>query len=47
MVVLIESNDFVFTASQDEAYDFVIEIATGNMHYDQILNWLQQHTQAC
>jgi prophage maintenance system killer protein len=47
MVVLIESNDFVFTASEEEAYDFIIEIATGNMHYDQIVHWLQHHSQAC
>ncbi len=47
MVALIETNDYEFTASQEEAYRFIIEIASGNIHFDQIVLWLQNHTQPC
>ena len=32
------------SASQDIKYQFVIDIATGKMKFQEILNWLQIHT---
>lgn len=47
MVALIENNDLDFCASQEDAYDFVIEIATGNVGIEQIVLWLKSNTQPC
>lgn len=42
-VLLVESG-YDFTASEDERYDFVIAIASGDLRYEQILAWLQTNT---
>lgn len=38
-------NGFDINAAEDNRYDFIIAIASGEMHYEDILNWLQQNTQ--
>lgn len=46
MVALLESNGYILIANQVDAYDFVIEIATGNAGFNEIVLWLQVNTQA-
>lgn len=38
------SNNFDIKASQDEKYEFIIAIASGNMDFDAIAAWLDTHT---
>jgi death-on-curing protein len=37
-------NGLDFTASQDNKYEFVIDIASGTLKYDGILTWLIANT---
>ena len=41
---LLSTNGYEFTATEDERYDFVNEIAKGNLDFDAILNWLRTNT---
>jgi death-on-curing protein len=41
MVLLEGSTDI--EASQQEKYEFVIEVASGKMKYPEILTWIQNH----
>jgi death on curing protein len=41
-LILIE-NGFDIVASQDEKYEFVVEIASGNLKFNQIVEWLKTH----
>ena len=34
------------TASEDSRYNFVINISTGNLSFEEIVIWLQQNTEA-
>lgn len=38
------NNRYVVTATVNERYDFVIQIASGELGYDQILHWLKNNT---
>lgn len=38
------SNHFDIEASQEEKYEFIIAIASGNMDFDTIAAWLDTHT---
>lgn len=38
------SNDLDIIASQDNKYEFVINIASGTLKYDRILSWLKKNT---
>ena len=42
--ILLLENGFDITADENMRYDFVIAIASGEMHYDEILAWLKQNT---
>lgn len=37
-------NDFDISGSQEMKYNFIIEIASGNFKYDDILSWLKLNT---
>ena len=37
---------FEITAGKEEAYQFVIDIASSNITFENIVLWLQQHTQS-
>jgi len=36
-------NNLDISANQNEKYEFVISIASGNKSYDQIAEWIQSH----
>jgi death-on-curing protein len=38
------ANGVDIKASQKEKYDFVISIASGNLKFEEIIEWLQNHT---
>ncbi len=44
-VLLLDSN-LEFTATEDEKYDFLIDIAKGEMEFDSIVEWLIEHTKS-
>lgn len=39
-------NNLRLTATEDERYDFVINISTGSLPFEDIVTWLQQNTEA-
>jgi len=41
---LLREENYLSTASQDDAYDFTIKIATGEFKFEAIVEWLQQNT---
>jgi len=43
-LLFLMSCGYDISASQDIKYQFVIDIATGKMKFQEILNWLQIHT---
>ncbi len=45
MIALLEDEDLIFSASQADLYNFVISIATGEIKFDQIVEWLKANTQ--
>ncbi len=42
---LIE-NKMDFTANENDRYDFVIKVASGEFKFDEIITWLQNNTSA-
>ena len=43
-LLFLMSSGYDINASQDVKYQFVIDIASGKMKFEKILNWLQIHT---
>jgi death on curing protein len=43
MRILLISNGLDINASQEEKYDFVINIASGQAKFEQIVDWLTKH----
>ncbi len=43
--ILLLENSFAINAEEDVCYSFVIDISTGTFSFDDIVNWLRQHTQ--
>lgn len=43
---LLEYN-LLLNASQNDKYDFILNIASGNFKYDKILYWIKNHTRNC
>jgi len=41
---LLENEGYILTASQEEAYNFIIKISTGAIKFEQIVEWLKQNT---
>lgn len=46
MVALLEDEGLIFSASEADFYEFVISIATGELNFDQIVEWLKINTEA-
>lgn len=44
MRLLLLQSGFDITASQENKYEFVINIASGAFKYENILNWLKENT---
>ncbi len=44
MFSLLESDGYLLSASQDEAYNFTIKISTGEIRFEEIVEWLKQNT---
>jgi death-on-curing protein len=37
-------SDYELTSSQDEAYNFVIEVASSQMNFETIVKWIEKHS---
>lgn len=44
MTALLEDNGYSLFATQEEAYDFTINISTGEIKFEQIVEWLKLNT---
>jgi len=44
MELILRENGLFVTASPDERYDFVIQIATGEIEFEAIAQWIEKHT---
>ena len=44
-VALLSSNNIELTALEDVRYEFVIEVASGHLDFENIIAWLRQNTQ--
>lgn len=40
----LRKNNMDIFATENEKYDFIIAIASGNMDFDSIIDWLSKHT---
>jgi death-on-curing protein len=41
--LMLLKSDFDLVATTDERYDFVVKVASGEMEYEAILAWIQEH----
>ncbi len=46
MITVLFEYKFALTAGQNELYDFIISISTGEIKFEQIVEWLKQNTKA-
>ena len=46
MEALLRYEGFRITASDEDLYNFVINISTGDISFDQIVEWLKINTKA-
>ena len=46
MLVILEIGNFKITASNDDTYNFTIQISTGEMKFEEIVFWLKNNTEA-
>lgn len=46
MAALLEDEGYSLTATQEEAYNFTIKIATGEIKFEQIVEWLRLNISA-
>ena len=46
MLAILGEGDLEITVSNDVIYDFVINISTGEIKFEQIVDWLKQNTSA-
>jgi death on curing protein len=44
MANLLEEDGYLLVSSQEDAYDFTIKISTGEIKFEQIVEWLKQNT---
>lgn len=44
MTTFLQEEGFLLVANQDDAYTFTIHISTGNLKFEQIVEWLKQNT---
>ena len=45
MLVILEIGNFKITASNDDTYNFTIEISTGEIKFEEIVLWLKNNTE--
>jgi prophage maintenance system killer protein len=41
---LLLHNKYELIASEEDAYNFVIEVASSQMDFDKIAGWIEQHS---
>ena len=46
MLAILEEGKIEITVSNDKIYSFVISISTGEIKFEQIVEWLKQNTKA-
>ena len=46
MLAVLETENFKINISNDEVYNFTIQISTGEIKFDQIVVWLKNNTEA-
>lgn len=46
MLAMLHEGNIVITASNNDIYSFVIDISTGEIKFEQIIEWLKQNTSA-
>lgn len=44
MIALVEAAGNILNASEEEAYTFTIKISTGEIRFEQMVEWLKQNT---
>jgi death-on-curing protein len=44
MRLFLNKNGFDILATEDEKFDFIISIASGQLHFESIVIWLKKHT---
>ncbi len=44
MIALVEAAGYFLNASEEEAYTFTIKISTGEIRFEQMVEWLKQNT---
>ncbi|HEY5368173.1 MAG TPA: type II toxin-antitoxin system death-on-curing family toxin [Hanamia sp.] len=44
MVALLEDEAMIFSANEDDFYEFVISISTGEKSFDEIVAWLKSNS---
>ena len=42
----LKEENYMLTATQEEAYDFTIQISNSEIRFEEIIIWLKQHTKA-
>jgi death-on-curing protein len=42
---ILLTNKWALVASENEAYDFVIQVASTHMEFEEIVSWIEQHSQ--
>ena len=45
MLLILEIGNFKITASNDDTYNFIIEISTGEIKFEEIVLWLKNNTE--
>jgi len=43
MEIILRTSNLFIQASQQERYEFVIQIATGSLKYNEIVDWIRRH----
>lgn len=43
--VFLRKNNISMTASEDEAYEFVVDVASSKISFEEITTWLKQNTE--
>ena len=41
---ILEKDGFTINADTDSIYEFIVNIANGDLHFDDIVNWLKSNT---
>lgn len=44
IIALLKEFNIIFTASQEDVYNFTIRISTGEIKFEEIVEWLKSNT---